>query len=197
MLFTHHKIYLVRHGETEWALSGKHTGRSDIPLTSNGQAQARELEQYLKGLGVQKVFSSPSQRAKETCRLSGFLSHAIIDDELHEWDYGQYEGMTTTEIRKMDPLWTVFSQGAPGGESVADMGQRVNRILGRLRSIPGDVLIFSSGHILRALAARWLDMPVGFGEHFVLSPASLSVLGFEKEVPAILTCNQTLYSQIS
>lgn len=197
MVFTHHKIYLVRHGETEWALSGKHTGRSDIPLTSNGQAQARDLEKYLKGLGVQKVFSSPSQRAKETCRLAGFLSHAIIDDELHEWDYGQYEGMTTTEIRKTAPLWTVFSQGAPGGESVADMGQRVNRVLGRLRSIPGDVIIFSSGHILRALAARWLDMPVGFGERFVLSPASLSVLGFEKEVPAILTWNQTLYSQIS
>ncbi len=196
MVFTHHKIYLIRHGETDWSLSGRHTGRTDIPLTEQGQIQAKQLADYLKGLGVQKVFSSPSQRAKETCRLAGFLSHAIIDEELHEWDYGEYEGMTTAEIRKSAPLWTIFSQGAPGGESIGDMGQRVNQVMGRLRSIPGDVLIFSSGHFLRSLAARWLGMPVAFGEHLVLSPASISILGFEKEVPALLAWNQILYSRL-
>ena len=196
MVFTHHKIYLIRHGETDWSLSGRHTGRTDIPLTEQGQIQAKQLADYLKGLGVQKVFSSPSQRAKETCRLAGFLSHAIVDEELHEWDYGEYEGMTTAEIRKSAPLWTIFSQGAPGGESIGDMGQRVNQVMGRLRSIPGDVLIFSSGHFLRSLAARWLGMPVAFGEHLVLSPASISILGFEKEVPALLAWNQILYSRL-
>ncbi len=196
MVFTHHKIYLIRHGETDWSLSGRHTGRTDIPLTEQGQIQAKQLADYLKGLGVQKVFSSPSQRAKETCRLAGFLSHAIVDEELHEWDYGEYEGMTTAEIRKTAPLWTIFKQGAPGGESIGDMGQRVNQVMGRLRSIPGDVLIFSSGHFLRSLAARWLGMPVAFGEHLVLSPASISILGFEKEVPALLAWNQILYSRL-
>lgn len=196
MVFTHHKIYLIRHGETDWSLSGRHTGRTDIPLTEQGQIQAKQLADYLKGLGVQKVFSSPSQRAKETCRLAGFLSHAIVDEELHEWDYGDYEGMTTAEIRKTAPLWTIFKQGAPGGESIGDMGQRVNQVMGRLRSIPGDVLIFSSGHFLRSLAARWLGMPVPFGEHLVLSPASISILGFEKEVPALLAWNQILYSRL-
>lgn len=196
MVFAHHKIYLIRHGETDWSLSGRHTGRTDIALTEQGQIQAKQLREYLKGLGIQKVFSSPSQRAKETCRLAGFLSHAIVDEELHEWDYGEYEGMTTAEIRKTAPLWTIFSQGAPGGESIGDMGQRVNQVMGRLRSIPGDVLIFSSGHFLRSLAARWLGMPVAFGEHLVLSPASISILGFEKEAPALLAWNQILYSRL-
>ena len=191
MSFTHHKIYLIRHGETEWTLSGKHTGRTDIPLTQNGQDQSLKIGTYLKGMGFQKVLTSPLIRAKETCRLAGLFTHALVDEDLREWNYGDYEGITSAEIRKKDPHWTIFTAGAPGGESVADMGARANRILGTIRSIPGDVAVFSHGHFLRALAARWLDMPVAFGQQLVLSPASLSILGFEKEKPAIITWNQT------
>ncbi|NDD58165.1 MAG: histidine phosphatase family protein [Chlamydiae bacterium] len=191
MVFTHHKIYLIRHGETDWTVSGRHTGRTDVALTSNGQEQAKKLGLYLKETGFQKIFCSPSLRAKETCRLAGFIQSAIFDDDLQEWDYGNYEGLTSQEIRKNNPQWTIFSQGAPGGESVADVGQRANRVLGRLRSIPGDIAIFSSGHILRSIAARWLDMPVSFGEKLLLSPASISILGFEKEATAIAQWNQT------
>ena len=193
MIYTHHKIYLIRHGQTEWTVSKKHTGKTDIPLTPEGVEQAKLIGAYLKGTGFQKIFCSPSLRAKETCRIAGFFHSAIIDEELAEWDYGEYEGLTSTEIRKNHPRWTVFSQGCPGGDSVADMGHRANRILGKLRSIPGDIAIFSSGHILRCLTARWLDMPVGFGERLILSPGSLSILGFEKETPAIISWNQTYF----
>jgi len=191
MVFTHHKIYLIRHGQTEWTESKRHTGKTDIPLTPHGQEQARALGKYLKGVGFQKVFCSPSIRAKDTCRLAGFFSEAIVDNELAEWDYGDFEGLTSVEIRKAVPRWTVFSQGCPGGESVADIGQRANRVLGKMRSIPGDIVIFSSGHFLRSFAARWLDMPIGFGEKLILDPASISILGFEKDTPAIVTWNQT------
>jgi probable phosphoglycerate mutase len=191
MIFTHHKIYLIRHGETEWTLSGKHTGRSDIPLTKNGEEQSANIGRYLKGMGFQKVLTSPLIRAKETCRLAGLFTHALVDEDLREWNYGDYEGITSAEIRAKDPHWTIFTAGAPGGESVADIGARANRVLGTIRSIPGDVAVFSHGHFLRALAARWLEMPPAFGQQLVLSPASLSILGFEKEKPAIITWNQT------
>ena len=191
MIFTHHKIYLIRHGETEWTLSGKHTGRTDIPLTKNGEEQSQNIGRYLKGMGFQKVLTSPLIRAKETCRLSGLFTHALIDEDHREWNYGDYEGITSAEIRKKDPHWTIFTGGAPGGESIADIGARANRVLGTIRSIPGDVAVFSHGHFLRALAARWIEMPVAFGQQLVLSPASLSILGYEKEKPAIITWNQT------
>ena len=191
MIFTHHKIYLIRHGETEWTRSGKHTGRTDIPLTKNGENQSLNIGRYLKGMGFQKVLTSPLIRAKETCRLAGLFAHAIIDEELIEWNYGEYEGITSAEIRIKNPHWAIFTGGAPGGESVADIGARAGRVLGKLRSIPGDVAVFSHGHFLRALAAKWLDLPPAFGQQLVLSPASLSILGYEKEKPAIITWNQT------
>jgi probable phosphoglycerate mutase len=194
MNHTHHKIYLIRHGETEWTVLGKHTGNTDIPLTAQGEEDAKKIRDYLKGVGFQKVLVSPLQRAKETCRLSGFFSHALIDEDLREWDYGRYEGLTTSEIRKENPSWTIFSQGAPDGESIADIGARANRVLGRVCSIPGDVAIFSSGHILRSIAARWLGMPVSFGKHLILNPASISILGFERETPALIQWNQTQFS---
>jgi len=193
MVFTHHKIYLIRHGETEWTLSGRHTGLTDIPLTENGIQASKKIGAFLKGQGFQKVLVSPLQRAKETCRLAGFFDHAIIEPDLVEWDYGKYEGLTTPEIRKESPHWTVFTGEVPGGESLADIGARANRVLGQLRSIPGDVAIFSSGHILRVLAARFLDQPPSFGSRLILSPASLSILGFEREHPAIISWNQTLF----
>jgi len=194
MIYTHHKIYLIRHGETEWTVSGKHTGRTDIPLTEKGEEQSKALGKFLKGTGFQKVFCSPSTRAKETCRHCGLFAHAQIENDLQEWDYGKYEGITTVEIKKTNPHWSIFAQGAPDGESVADVGHRANRVLGMIRSTPGDIAVFSSGHFLRVLAARWLDMPANFGERFILSPASLSILGFERDRPAIHLWNQTHFS---
>ena len=191
MVFTHHKIYLIRHGETEWTLAGRHTGLTDIPLTEKGKQTSKKIGEYLKGQGFQKVFVSPLARAKETCRLAGFFDHAMIDPDLVEWDYGKYEGLTTLEIRKDNPHWNLFTQGVPEGESLADVGARANRVLGKIRSIPGDVAVFASGHILRVLTARWLDLPPSFGGRLVLSPASLSILGFEREQSAILSWNQT------
>lgn len=191
MVFTHHKVYLIRHGETEWARDGKHTGLSDIPLTEKGEEESRNIGKYLKGVGFQKVLVSPLKRAKETCRLAGLFNHAVIEPDLVEWDYGNYEGLTTQEIRKTNPTWSIFSQGAPEGESVADVGARANRVLGHIRSIPGDVAVFSSGHFLRVLAARWLDQPPSFGAHLALFPASISILGYERDYPVIISWNET------
>jgi probable phosphoglycerate mutase len=175
------EIHLVRHGQTEWSLSGKHTGRSDIPLTQAGEDAARGLAERMRGLTFPIVWSSPSQRAFNTCTLAGFGDGCVKKDDLAEWDYGAYEGLTTKQILIERPGWQLFRHGCPGGEMAADAGARADRIIGEIREIGGAVLIFSSAHFLRVLAARWLGLPPEDGKRFVLDTASISVLGYEHD----------------
>jgi probable phosphoglycerate mutase len=173
-------VYLARHGETAWSLSGQHTGLTDLPLTANGERNARRLGERLKSMTFAKVFTSPLQRAVRTCELAGFGTAAETDPDLVEWNYGQYEGLRSAEILAQRPDWQLFRDGAPGGESPAQVGDRADRVVQRIRRIPGDVLLFSSGHFLRVLAARWLGLgPGSAGKYFLLSTASLSALGYE------------------
>ena len=186
------EITLIRHGETEWSASGRHTGRTDIPLTAKGEAAARGVADRLKGQTFEVVWSSPSQRAFNTCTLAGFGAAAVKKDDLQEWDYGAYEGVTTKEILAGRPGWNVFHDGCPGGEMAADVGARADAIISGLRAVSGNVLIFSSAHFLRVLAARWVGLPPEGGAHFVLDTASLSVLGYEHDLtePVIRRWNQ-------
>jgi len=172
-------VYLARHGETAWSLSGQHTGLTDLPLTERGERNARRLGERLKGLNLAKVFTSPLQRASRTCTLAGFGGEAQVDRDLLEWNYGQYEGQRTADIRIVRPDWQLFRDGCPGGESPDQVAARADRVVGRVRAVEGDVLLFSSGHFLRVLAARWLGMEPSAGRHFLLSTASLSALGYE------------------
>jgi len=172
-------IYLARHGETAWTVSGQHTGRTDIPLTQRGERNARRLGERLRGLSFSHVFTSPLQRARRTCELAGFGAVATIDPDLAEWNYGDYEGKKTADIRTERPDWQLFRDGCPGGERVADVGRRADRVVVRLRALDGDVLLFSSGHFLRVLAARWLGLDPSAGQYFFLGTATLSVLGYE------------------
>ena len=176
------EITLVRHGETEWSLSGRHTGRSDIPLTPKGEEAARGLASRLAGIAPAAVWSSPSGRARNTCALAGFGADAVIKDDLAEWDYGDYEGVTTKEILKTRPGWQLFRDGCPNGATATATGTRADRIIAELRTLNGPVLIFSSSHFLRVLAARWLGLPPEGGEKFVLDTASVSVLGYEHDL---------------
>jgi len=171
-------VYLARHGETEWTVTKQHTGLTDLPLTARGERNARALAGRLKGLSFAHVFTSPLQRASRTAELAGF-GKAAVDPDLVEWNYGQYEGKTTADIRKQRPDWQLFRDGCPGGETVAQVGARADRVVGRLRALDGDVLLFSSGHFLRVLAARWLGLEPAGGRFFYLGTASLSVLGYE------------------
>ncbi|TPK39078.1 histidine phosphatase family protein [Mesorhizobium sp. B2-5-4] len=173
------QIHLVRHGETAWSLSGQHTGRTDMPLTPAGEAAARGVAERLKGLSFSAVWSSPSQRAYNTSVLAGFGATSVKVDDLQEWDYGAYEGRTTKEILAERPGWNVFRDGCLQGEMAADVGVRADRIIERLRRANADILIFSSAHFLRVLAARWLGLPPEGGALFVLDTASISVLGYE------------------
>jgi len=172
-------VYLARHGETEWSISGQHTGRTDIPLTGRGERDALGLGQRLSGATFAKVLTSPLVRASRTCELAGFGARAEMDPDLQEWDYGQYEGRRTIDIRKERPGWYLFSDGCPGGESVEAIGARADRVVARLRAIEDNVLVFSHGHILRVLAARWLGLLAGEARLFLLSTAALSILGYE------------------
>ena len=184
-------IYLVRHGETEWSLSGQHTGRTDLPLTERGQRNARQLRERLKGIAFVKVFTSPLQRAALTCELAGFKTVSEIDHDLMEWDYGQYEGRRSVEIHQERPEWSLFRGGCPGGESPEQIGARADAVSQRIRKIDGNVLLFSSGHFLRVLAARWLGLGPGAGRYFLLSTASISILGYEhsRDEPVIRSWN--------
>jgi len=186
-------VYLARHGETAWSLSGQHTGRTDLPLTERGEHTARALGERLRGLTFARVFTSPLQRAARTCELAGFGAAAEIDSELVEWDYGQYEGRRTAEIHAERPDWQLFRDGCPGGESPDQIGARADRVVSRVRAVKGDVLLFSSGHFLRVLAARWLGLDPAGGRNFLLSTASLSALGYEhhRAEPAIRLWNET------
>ena len=181
---------LVRHGETEWSLSGQHTGNTDIPLTENGRRQAEALGRRLAGRRFALVLSSPLARARDTCRLAGFGDAAQVREELREWDYGDYEGVTTADIRRERPDWHLFRDGCPNGEGAAEVGARVDRVIAEVRSADGDVAIFGHGHCLRVLAARWLGLPPERGGCFVLSTATLSVLSEEHGWPAVVLWNR-------
>ena len=186
-------IYLARHGETAWSLSGQHTGRTDLPLTEGGERNARALGARLRGLVFAKTFTSPLQRAVRTCELAGFGNGAELDPDLMEWDYGQYEGRRTAEILEERPDWQLFRDGCPGGETPAEIGARADRVVSRVRAVHGDALLFSSGHILRVLAARWLGLEAAGGRSFVLGTAALCILGYEHNLgePAIRLWNDT------
>ena len=186
-------IYLARHGETAWSLTGQHTGLTDLPLTGRGEENARALRERLIGLKFGKVFTSPLQRATRTCELAGFGSVAEVDRNLLEWDYGQYEGLTTAEIHAKRPDWQLFRDGCPGGESPEQVGARADSMLSRVRTAGADVLLFSSGHFLRVLAARWLGLGAAVGRYLLLSTASLSALSYEHNPssPVIQLWNDT------
>jgi probable phosphoglycerate mutase len=172
-------VYLARHGETAWTLSHQHTGRTDLPLTPRGEQDARRLGERLKRLSFTAVLTSPLQRARRTCELAGFPDAADIDPELVEWDYGRYEGLKTADILKERPGWDLFRDGCPGGETPAAVGARADRVIARARAVAGDVLLFSSGHFLRVLAARWLGLDAGAGRYLFLGTSALSALGYE------------------
>ncbi|HEY4245663.1 MAG TPA: histidine phosphatase family protein [Lacunisphaera sp.] len=176
-------LYLIRHGETAWSLSGQHTSYTDIPLTEKGEADARQLAQRLGSVRFNEVLTSPRLRAQRTCELAGFGSRSKIEPELAEWNYGDYEGLRTAEIHKIRPAWAIFKDGCPGGESSAEITARVDRLIARLRSREGKVAVFAHGHIGRVLAARWIGETVEVGQHLLLSPASVSILAYEHEDP--------------
>ncbi|QQE13411.1 histidine phosphatase family protein [Planctomycetota bacterium] len=183
------KLFLVRHGQTAWSLSGKHTGKSDIPLTEAGKRNAEKLRPVLAHLNFEMVLTSPLQRAKNTAHLAGF-SEAIEDPDLIEWDYGQYDGITTSEIRQTVPNWTVFTHPCPGGETGRQVGKRVDRVIEKVRNCRGDAILFAHGHVLRVLTARWLQLNPLEGKHFVLGTGHLNILGFEHETPVIEVWNE-------
>ena len=186
-------VYLARHGETAWSLSGQHTGRTDLPLTERGQRNAGRLGERLKGLAFVDVLTSPLQRAARTSELAGFGAVARVDRDLVEWDYGQYEGRRTAEIHAERPDLQLFRDGCPGGETPEQIGARADRVVNRVRRNQGNVLLFSSGHFLRVFAARWLGLEPGSGRYFLLETASLSALGYEHSPsePAIRLWNDT------
>ena len=187
-------VYLARHGETAWSLTGQHTGLTDLPLTERGERNARQLGERLRGLMFAKVYTSPLQRAAGTCELAGFGAVAEVDPDLVEWNYGQYEGRRTAENRAERPGWELFRDGCPGGESPAQASARADRVVSRLRAVQGDVLLFSSGHFIRVLATCWIGLEVTVNaRRFMLSTASLSAVGYENEMarPVIRLWNET------
>ena len=185
------RVWLLRHAETEWSRAGRHTGRTDIPLTDAGRARARALAGALEDTQFERVFTSPLSRARETSDLAGVGDRAEVRDDLLEWDYGDYEGLTTPEIREQRPDWYLWSDGAPGGESPEDVQQRVDRLIAAALAVPGPVAMFAHGHVLRALGARWIEQPVAVGGRLALATGSVSVLGFEREVRVLWRWNLT------
>ena len=186
------KLYFIRHGETEWSLSRQHTGRTDIPLTEKGKQQAGGLEARLRPIPFHRVFTSPMQRARQTCALAGLAHVSEIEPDLSEWDYGDYEGLRTTEIRLSRPDWNIFRDGCPRGEAPADISNRADRLIKYLRAMDGNIALFSHGHFGCVLAARWIGLPIDEGPHFILGTASLSILGYDPDhpdVPGIILWN--------
>jgi broad specificity phosphatase PhoE len=185
------EIVLVRHGETEWSRTGRHTGRTDVPLTERGREAARAVGVALEGRHFALVLTSPLARAAETCRLAGLADEAGRRDELMEWDYGAYEGRTTADIREERPRWSLWVDGVPGGESADEVGARADRVIAELRAAAGDAAVFAHGHVLRVLAARWLGLEPGAGRLLALDPATISILGYERETPVIRVWNES------
>ena len=182
-------VFAIRHGETEWSLSGQHTGTTDIPLTENGRRLAEKLRPVLTKESFSLVLVSPMQRACETCELVGLGDRAVIEPDLMEWNYGEYEGITTAQIHQSRPGWQVFNDGCPGGETPEQIGARVDRVIARARAASGDVALFAHGHVLRVLVARWIGLPAGGGQYFLLDTGTLCVLGDYRGVPAVKTWN--------
>jgi len=182
-------VFLVRHGATAWSESGRHTGRTDLPLVEKGRQQARELARLLAGRSFVTVLTSPLQRALETCRIAGFDPSAEVCDDLREWDYGAYEGLTTAEIRTRCPGWTIWDAAPPEGETLAQVAARAERVIARARDAAGDVLIFAHAHLLRVLAACWCELPAVEGRRLPLETGALCALGFERETPGLLLWN--------
>jgi probable phosphoglycerate mutase len=186
-----HEVVLVRHGETDWSREGRHTGRTDVPLNERGREEAKALADRLAARRFELVLTSPRSRAIETCRLAGLGDRALVRDELAEWDYGAYEGRTTAEIRIARPDWSLWREGVEGGETIAQVGARADRLLPQLDTAPGDVAVFAHGHFLRVLAARWLGLEPDAGRLLALDPATISVLGFEHEWRVLRGWNET------
>jgi broad specificity phosphatase PhoE len=185
------EAWLVRHAETEWSRAKRHTGRTDVPLTDAGRDRARELGARLRGRDFALVLSSPLERARETARLAGLGDPCQVREDLLEWDYGDYEGITTPEIRKERPDWYLWRDGVPNGETPDEVGARCDRVIAEIIGVDGDVAVFAHGHVLRALSARWLEEPVSFGGRIFLETGSLSVLGYEREVRVLRSWNAT------
>ena len=183
-------VFLIRHGETAWSLSGQHTSTTELPLTENGRRLAERLRPVLAKELFAGVFVSPRLRARETCELSGLGSRAVVEPDLVEWCYGEYEGLTVAQIHEKAPGWLIFRDGAPGGETPQQVATRVDRVISRVRAVDGDVALFAHGHVLRVMAARWIDLPPGAGQHFLLDPGTLCVLSDYRGVPAIEIWNR-------
>jgi probable phosphoglycerate mutase len=182
-------LVLVRHGQTEWSAAGRHTGRTDVPLTDEGEVQARALAPRLAQRSFARVLVSPRRRARDTARLAGVADQSEVDDDLAEWDYGDYEGRTSDEIHETDPGWTIWRAGAPGGETPAQVAARADRVIARALAADGDVLLVAHGHLLRVLTARWLGLEAAGGRYFRLEPATLNELGYEREQRVIARWN--------
>lgn len=192
MAATDLELWLIRHGETEWSLSGAHTSRTDIPLTDRGKERAQKIKEYLQGKNFKMVLTSPMQRARETCRIAGFGDVAQIDNDLVEWDYGVYEGRTTKDIQKEVPGWSVWTSPIVGGETIDHVAERANRVIARAAAKGGTVALFAHGHILRILAACWIESPPIMGSRLALSTGAVSTLGFEHHTRVITMWNRTL-----
>jgi len=186
------KVYLVRHGETEWSLSGQHTGVTDIPLTENGRALAARLRPVLARESFALVLVSPLGRARDTCEIAGLGARAVVDPDLREWNYGEYEGLTPQQIDEKRPGWLIFRDGCPGGETPEQIGARVDRLIARVRDVDGDVALFAHGHVFRVLVARWIGLPPAGGQHFLLETATVSVLDYYRDAPAVKMWNAAL-----
>jgi beta-phosphoglucomutase family hydrolase len=186
------QVFAIRHGETEWSLTGQHTGTTDIPLTDNGRRLAERMRPVLARTAFDLVLCSPMQRARETCELAGLGDKAVVDPDLVEWNYGEYEGLTPEEIHKLAPGWLIFRDGCPGGETPQQVGARMDRVIARSRAAGGDVALFAHGHVLRVLGARWIGLPSGEGQHFLLDTGTLCILSHYRDIPAVRTWNGPL-----
>ena len=182
-------VFVIRHGETAWSLSGQHTGITDIPLTDNGRRLAERMRPLLARKTFSLVLVSPMQRARETCALAGLGDEAVVDSDLMEWNYGEYEGLRPSEIERVAPGWLIFRDGCPGGEASEQVGARADRVISRARAVDGDVAIFAHGHMLRVLVARWIGAPAAGGQNFVLDTGSLCTLGYYRNIPAVRVWN--------
>jgi probable phosphoglycerate mutase len=183
------QVFIVRHGETEWSLSGQHTGTTDIPLTEHGRQVARLLRPILAKESFALALTSPLQRARETCRLTGFGEMATVEPDLVEWNYGQYEGLTPGQIHAKAPGWLIFRDGCPGGEQPEEIGARVDRVIARVRTVEGNIVLFAHGHVFRVFAVRWLGLPPSAGQHFLLDTATMNILSYYRGVPAVKRWN--------
>jgi broad specificity phosphatase PhoE len=190
-------VFAIRHGETAWSRSGQHTGTTDIPLTDNGRLLAKRMRPVLAAEAFALVLCSPMQRARETCELAGLGDKAVIDHDLVEWNYGEYEGLTPKQIEEMAPGWLIFRDGCPGGEAPERVGARVDRVIARSRAVDGDTVLFAHGHVLRVFVARWIGLPPGGGQHFLLNTGTLCVLGYYRKIPAVGIWNGPLLDQIA